>query len=127
MNEASSLINCDINQALSKFNECFEHAVECMNEKQYLLGMKKEKSGLTLNAGKVEKFSDNTCVSFVNLTDKDRLSYSQKRREYKELLRHKKQSHKSNILQSLQTHIKDPKKFLVRNKPGGYSAVSTEE
>ena len=30
--------------------------------------MKKEKSGLTLNAGKVEKFSDNTCVSFVNLT-----------------------------------------------------------
>ena len=37
-------------------------------KKQYLLGMKKEKSGLTLNAGKVEKFSDNTCVSFVNLT-----------------------------------------------------------
>ena len=59
--------------------------------------------------------------------DKDRLRYLQRRREYKELLREKKQSHKSNILQSLQTHIKDPKKFLVRNKPGGYSAVTTEE
>ena len=87
---------------------------------------------MTLNTEKVEKFSDNTCVSFVNLTDKDGLSYSQKRREYKELLRHKKQSHKSNILQSLQTHIKDPKKFwntirLLRNKPGGHSAVTTEE
>ena len=30
MNEATSLINCDINQALSKFNECFEHTGECM-------------------------------------------------------------------------------------------------
>ena len=64
MNEAISLITCDIKQALSKFNECFEHARECKKKKQYLLGMKKEKSGLTLNAGKVEKFSDNTCVSF---------------------------------------------------------------
>ena len=30
MNEATSLINCEINQALSKFNECFEHTGECM-------------------------------------------------------------------------------------------------
>ena len=93
--------------------------------------MKKEKSGLTLNAGKEEKFSDNTCVSFVNLTvTKIDLVTRKKRREYKELFRHKKQSHKNNILQSLQTRIKDPEKFfntirLVRNKPGGHCAVTT--
>jgi len=49
----------------------------------------------------------------------DRFSYSQKRREYKELLRQKKEEkrkekkkdHKNNILHSLQAHIKDPKEF----------------
>ena len=71
--------------------------------------MKIEKSGFTLNAGKsfkkkyfrqhLRKFGQSNC-------DKDRLGYSQKRREYKEPLRHKKQSHKNNILQSVQTNIK---------------------
>ena len=64
--------------------------------------------------------------------DKDRLSYSQKRREYKELLRQKKKSHKNNILHSLQAHINDPKRFWdtvlsVRPKSGGRSAITNEE
>ena len=51
-----------------------------------------------------------------------------KRREYKELLRQKKKSHKNNILHSLQAHIKVPKKFWdtvrsVRPK----SAITSEE
>ena len=29
LNAATSLIDCDLNQALSKFNECFEHGGEC--------------------------------------------------------------------------------------------------
>ena len=45
---------------------------------------------------------------------------------------HKKQSHKNNILQSLQTRIKDPEKFFntirfVRNKHDGHSVVTTED
>ena len=88
---------------------------------------------MTWNAGKVENFSDKHMRKFCKSNcDKDRLSYSQKRGEYKELLRYKKKSHKSNILQSLQTHTKDPKKFwntirLLRHMPGGHFVVTTEE
>ena len=32
LTEAESLIGCEINQALSKFNECFEHAGGCMKK-----------------------------------------------------------------------------------------------
>ena len=32
LDEAESLIDCDINQALSKFNECFEYAGNCMKK-----------------------------------------------------------------------------------------------
>ena len=42
MNEATSLIECDVNQALSKFNECFEHAGECM-DKNIFIGHEKRK------------------------------------------------------------------------------------
>ena len=64
--------------------------------------------------------------------DKDRLSYSQKRTEYKEPLRQEKKSHKNNIVHSLQAHIKDPKRFWdtvrsVRPKSGGHFAITSEE
>ena len=70
MNEAISLTDCDINQALSKFNECFEHAGECM-KKTIFIGYENRKVWFYLECR--EKFkkkilSDNTCVSLVNLT-----------------------------------------------------------
>ena len=111
MNEATSLMNCDINQALSKFNECFEHAGECMNKKIFG-GYEKRKVWFDLECRESRKIlRQHLRKCCKSNCDKDRLRYLQRRREYKELLRDKKQSHKSNILQSLQTHIKDPKKF----------------
>ena len=85
LDEAESLIDCDINQALSKFNECFEYAGDCM-KKTIFIGSEKRKTGFDLECResrtilrqRLRRFCKSTC-------DKDRLSYSQKRREYKEL------------------------------------------
>ena len=46
LDEAESLIDCDISQALSKFNECFEYAGACV-KKTIFFGSKKEKLCLT--------------------------------------------------------------------------------
>ena len=43
LDEAESLIDCDINQALSKFNECFEYAGDCM-KKTIFIGSEKKKN-----------------------------------------------------------------------------------
>ena len=42
LDEAESLTDCDINQALSKFNECFEYAGDCM-KKTIFIGSEKRK------------------------------------------------------------------------------------
>ena len=65
MDEAESLIDYDINQALSKFNECFEYAGDCM-KKTIFIGSEKQKN-LAWNARKVEKFLDSDCGGFVSL------------------------------------------------------------
>ena len=132
LDEAESLIDCDINQALSKFNECFEYAGDCM-KKTIFIGSEKRKIWFDLECRESRKNLRQRLRRFCKSNcDKDRLSYSQKRREYKELLRQKKKSHKNNILHSLQAHIKDPKKFWdtvrsVRPKSGGHSAITSEE
>ena len=132
LDEAESLIDCDINQALSKFNECFEYAGDCM-KKTIFIGSEKRKIWFDLECRESRKNLRQRLRRFCKSNcDKDRLSYSQKRREYKELLRQKKRSHKNNILHSLQAYIKDPKKFWdtvrsVRPKSGGHSAVTSEE
>ena len=102
--------------------------------KQYLLGVKKENLEFDLECRESRKILRQQLRRFCKSNcDKDRLSYSQKkRREYKELLRQKKKSHKNNILHSLQAHIKDPKRFWdtvrsVRPKSGGHSAITSEE
>ena len=41
--EVESLIDCDINQALSKFNECFGHAGDFM-KKTIFIGSEKKKN-----------------------------------------------------------------------------------
>ena len=43
LDEAESLIDCDINQALSKFNECFEYAGDCMKKTIFTGSEKKKK------------------------------------------------------------------------------------
>ena len=65
MDEAESLIDYDINQALSKFNECFEYAGDCV-KKTIFIGSEKQKN-LAWNARKVEKFLDSDCGGFVSL------------------------------------------------------------
>ena len=47
LDEAESLIDCDINQALSKFNECFEYAGYCM-KKTIFIGSEKRKTWFDL-------------------------------------------------------------------------------
>ena len=43
LDEAESLIDYDINQALSKFNECFEYAGDCI-WKTIFIGSEKKKN-----------------------------------------------------------------------------------
>ena len=62
MNEATSLKNCDINQALSKFNECFEHAGECM-KKTIFIGHEKRKVWFDLECRGSRKKKNQTTLA----------------------------------------------------------------
>ena len=88
-------------------------------KKTIFTGHEKRKVWFDLECKESRKILRQHLRKFCKSVTKIRLSYSQKKEG-----NIKKQSHKRNILHSLQTHIKDPKKVwntirLVRNKPGG--------
>lgn len=109
--EATTLIVTDINLALSKFNDCFWLAGDCMktthsvgNERLKVwfdLECKESRRQLRCN---LRKFHKSNC-------DDDRQAYAEKRRQYKELLRNKKHEHRDSIINKLNNCSKDPRKF----------------
>eukprot|EP00745_Piridium_sociabile_P015926 TRINITY_DN2374_c0_g1_i12.p1 TRINITY_DN2374_c0_g1~~TRINITY_DN2374_c0_g1_i12.p1 ORF type:complete len:1135 (+),score=79.90 TRINITY_DN2374_c0_g1_i12:1880-5284(+) len=132
IDEASHLIEFDINLALDKLNECFKSAGECMmntisigTEKRRVwfdLECKQSRTVLRQHLRKVNRLSN----------EEVRLSYTSKRREYKNLLKQKRQTYKDNFLQELQTNLNDSKKFWdtirsVRPRSGCQSNISKEQ
>jgi hypothetical protein len=111
LEEAEALMGTDINLALSKFNECLLYSGESMRKTIYV---RKEKLRVWFNLECKEsrKMLRQQLRKFIktNVVE-DRLSYTQKRREYKELLKKKKKEYKENLLFTLQSNINDPKKF----------------
>ena len=80
LDEAESLTDCDINQALSKFNECFEYAGDCM-KKTIFIGSEKRKTWFDLECRESRKNLRQRLRRFCKPNcDKDRLSYSQKKK-----------------------------------------------
>ena len=56
LDEAESLIDCNINQALSKFNESFEYAGDCL--KKTILGVNKRKTWFDLECRESRKIAE---------------------------------------------------------------------
>ena len=84
LDEAESLIDYDINQALSKFNESFEYAGDCM-KKTILIGSEKRKNWFDLESRESRKIIRQRLRRFCKSNcDKDRLSYLQKKKKEEE-------------------------------------------
>ena len=102
INNATSLTDTDVNIALKIFNKCMLEAAHCMVTKTPL-GKKKT----------VNNWFDYECVTTrrnvrkllrkfrKSLNTEDRESYCKSRREYKNLLKHKKKQYKDRQLSEL--------------------------
>jgi len=129
--EATFLVDIDINQALSKFNECLVYAGECMKRTVYF-GTEKRKVWFDLECRQSRQVLRRHLHTFIKRnTDTDRHTYMQKRREYKELLKQKKKFHREKIKISLQCNIKNPKQFWdtvrsVRPRSTSQNTISAE-
>lgn len=123
LNEASSLVEINVNCALEKFNEGLRFAGNCMQKTIYF-GIEKSKVWFDVECRHSRQVLRKFLHKFTKFnTDEVRLAYIQKRREYKELLKNKKQSHKENVKQLLQHNIGNPRQFWeavrsVRPKAG---------
>jgi hypothetical protein len=115
--QASVLIEIDTEAALEKFYEGLFLAGQCMN-RTFKVG--KVKSNPWFDVECRDKRSDlrqalrkYTTLRSGNKQEADllRIKYSDKRREYKSLLKQKKADHKKQIIQTLEVSGKDSKKF----------------
>jgi hypothetical protein len=129
IDEALRLIDIDIDAALFKFNESFIFAGKSMLKTVHV-GSEKRRVWFDLECKESRFVLRQQLRKFNRLNkDDDRLAYVQKRREYKELLRQKKQTYKENLLVSLQTNLNDSKKFWesirsVRPRSSGRSNIT---
>lgn len=133
LSEASRLVDTDVNSALSAFNDCLLFAGECMKT-THSVGTEKLKIWFDLECRQSRKqLRKHLRKSHKSNSDKDRHSYADKRRKYKELLRIKKRLHKENIIDNLKNCSKDPRKFWdilrsVRRKgASSTSAISGQQ
>jgi hypothetical protein len=127
--EAIRLIDVDINLALSKFNECYLSAGDCMLKTVHV-GLVRRRVWFDLECKQSRFILRQHLRKFHRLNkEEDRLLYMQKRREYKELLRNKKCDYKKNFLADLQNNLNDSKKFWealrsVRPRPSCQPNIS---
>lgn len=90
LQEATSFIDTDIDQALSIFNECFMLAGKCMKV-TYAVGAEKLKVWFDLECKESRRALRNHLRMFHGShCDEDREMYAEKRRQYKDLLKKKK-------------------------------------
>ena len=111
IDDAISLIDFDINMALSKFNECLKSAGKCM-EKSIFVSSKPRNVWFDLECSQSRQVVRHHLRKYVRTSmDDDRIAYATKRREYKQLLRSKKADYKSKFLNDLHENLNDSTKF----------------
>lgn len=109
--EACTLVDVNVNAAVDKFQEAVCIAGECMKKSFTMGGIRKqawfdrECREQRTSLRKVLRKFDNDNM------DTDRIQYNQKRREYKELLRNKRHSHRQNIVNALNNAGNNPTEF----------------
>jgi len=132
LKEAMNLVDVDIDLSLLKFNEGLIKAGDCMM-KTIFFGNEKRRVWFDLECRQSRKVLRRHLHTFTrHNTDTDRQSYIQKRREYKELLRQKKKSHKENIILTIQNSLNNPRQFWdtvrsVRPRPNAHNTISVDQ
>ncbi len=130
--EATELIDSDINKSLLKFNEGLLTAGQCM-KKSIIIGKEKKQIWFDLECRESRQVLRQQLRKYhKNNVDTDRLSYTQKRKEYKELLRVKKTAHRQKVLDALHKAKNDPKTFWGKlksfvSKKHATNTISKEE
>ena len=109
--DANSLIDTNVDKAVSRFNEFMYNVGECM--KINVNACKRPRSvWFDLECSQSRKVLRQYLRKFTRYNkDEDRLAYSEKRREYKNLLFKKKRDKKEETLRNLQNSINDPNTF----------------
>ena len=96
--EAEELIEADISSSILKFSEGLLTAVECM-KKTIVIGKERQQIWFDLECKQSRQVVRQYLRNYHNgNSDTDRASYTQKRNEYKELLRQKKAQHRRSVL-----------------------------
>ena len=98
---ALSLIDTNVNMAVKTFNQCITEATHCTETKIFVGKEKMRTAGLTMIVLLQDKMFENCFASFRNLSVLMIESHSQSRREYKNMLKHKKQQYKDKQLSEL--------------------------
>ena len=125
--KATDLIDVDIEAALDKFNEGIILAAQCMkrtfkfgnkikNSPWFDAECRKMRSDVRLSLRKYTKFKDKQDG------DSLRIIYTEKRKQYKQVLKQKRLDHKKDILETLEkSSSKDSRKFWGTIKSSMYS------
>ena len=131
VNEASSLLDVDVDVALSTFNEGLAYAGSCMKQVVFIGGERK-KRWFDVECKECKKcLRQKLRVFHKTRSNEDRLIYLAKRKEYKDMLKEKKLQYKMKILESIDCHKRDPCKFWstlrsVRGKQLQSNAISKD-
>ena len=130
--EATELLEVDINRSLSRFTDGLHMAGTCM-KKSVTIGKDNSQSWFDAECRENRKRLRQRLRAFhkSNLVE-DRILYNEKRKEYKQLLNNKKTAHRTKLLDSLQQNINDPKTFWSKlksciSKAPSTNSISTEQ
>ena len=130
--EATLLIGTNIDAALTKFNEYLLTAGECM-KKNIIYGNEKNKKWFDLECRQSRTALRKLLRKFIKSNlDCDRRLYVEKRKQYKELLKSKKQKFKDSVVESLTCYSNNPKEFWntvrsFKRKADRPSGISTDD
>jgi hypothetical protein len=137
LKEATNLITVNIETALEKFNECIYYAGMCMRKK-IKLGVVKNNPWFDQECKETKSSlrralrSYTTCKTNQKIElDHLRMEYIDKRREYKKLLKSKRQDYKKDQISLLNENKRDSKKFWgtvksIMNKATNENCISSE-
>ena len=112
MKLATDMIDVDINQALSLFNECVKEAAECMKKKVFVNRERKKQDWFDHECKTQRKLTRKTLNRFrCTMQASDRSEYCIARREYKNLLHRKRKQYNDILISNLVTSIDDQHAF----------------
>jgi CRISPR/Cas system-associated protein endoribonuclease Cas2 len=112
LEDAISLIDSDVDQALCLLNGIIKDSAEQMKKRIYLNGKRKEETWFDKECREARRLVRKTLRRFrKTLSDEDRFEFCKSRREYKNLLFLKKKVYKSTELDKLVKSVDDQQEF----------------